>query len=204
MDDQHPVVKVAVLNLFAPFTLFRTDEQFGGISAAVLQLLQLRTGLDFQIIGVDTVRGADRQLRSGEADMAGALFVNAARESVLSFSRPYVRNGLRDRHAPGPRRARRRRSPRRPHDCDGAQQRRHPALQQRYPQAKVVTADNPTEAMLLVADSQADAVVQTQISASYYVNRYFAGKLRIASALDLPPAEIALATARARPTDIHP
>ena len=71
-----------------------------------------------------------------------------------------------------------------------------PLLQQRYPQAKVVTADNPTEAMLLVADGQADAVVQTQISASYYVNRYFAGKLRIASALDLPPAEIALATAR--------
>lgn len=90
----HPVVKVAVLNLFAPFTLFRTDEQFGGISAAVLQLLQLRTGLDFEIIGVDTVEELIAKLRSGEADMAGALFVNSARESFLSFSRPYVRNGM--------------------------------------------------------------------------------------------------------------
>lgn len=192
----HPVVKVAVLNLFAPFTLFRTDEQFGGISAAVLQLLQLRTGLDFQIIGVDTVEELIAKLRSGEADMAGALFVNAARESVLSFSRPYVRNGMVIVT---------RQDPAAPADADHLDGRTIamvrnsaaiPLLQQRYPQAKVVTADNPTEAMLLVADGQADAVVQTQISASYYVNRYFAGKLRIASALDLPPAEIALATAR--------
>ena len=128
--------------------------------------------------------------------MAGALFVNAARESVLSFSRPYVRNGLVIVT---------RQDPAAPADADHLDGRTIamvrnsaaiPLLQQRYPQAKVVTADNPTEAMLLVADGQADAVVQTQISASYYVNRYFAGKLRIASALDLPPAEIALATAR--------
>ncbi|WP_439810605.1 transporter substrate-binding domain-containing protein [Bordetella bronchiseptica] len=194
--ERHPVVKVAVLNLFAPFTLFRTDEQFGGISAAVLQLLQLRTGLEFEIIGVDTVEELMAKLRSGEADMAGALFVNTARESFLSFSRPYVRNGLVIVT---------RQDPAAPADADHLEGRTVamvrnsaaiPLLKQRYPQAKVVTADNPTEAMLLVADGQADAVVQTQISASYYVNRYFAGKLRIASALDLPPAEIALATAR--------
>lgn len=194
--ERHPVVKVAVLNLFAPFTLFRTDEQFGGISAAVLQLLQLRTGLEFEIIGVDTVEELMAKLRSGEADMAGALFVNTARESFLSFSRPYVRNGLVIVT---------RQDPAAPADADHLDGRTVamvrnsaaiPLMKQRYPRAKVVTADNPTEAMLLVADGQADAVVQTQISASYYVNRYFAGKLRIASALDLPPAEIALATAR--------
>ncbi|AWP58485.1 hybrid sensor histidine kinase/response regulator [Bordetella bronchiseptica] len=192
----HPVVKVAVLNLFAPFTLFRTDEQFGGISAAVLQLLQLRTGLDFEIIGVDTVEELIAKLRSGEADMAGALFVNSARESFLSFSRPYVRNGMVIVT---------RQDPDAPVDADHLDGRTValvrnsaaiPLLQRRYPQAKVVTADNPSEAMLMVANGQADAVVQTQISASYYVNRYFAGKLRIASALDLPPAEIALATTR--------
>lgn len=182
----HPVVKVAVLNLFAPFTLFRTDEQFGGISAAVLQLLQLRTGLDFEIIGVDTVEELIAKLRSGEADMAGALFVNSARESFLSFSRPYVRNGMVIVT---------RQDPDAPVDADHLDGRTValvrnsaaiPLLQRRYPQAKVVTADNPSEAMLMVANGQADAVVQTQISASYYVNRYFAGKLRIASALDLP------------------
>lgn len=89
---EHPVVKVVVNETFAPLTFFDADGNFRGITADLLELIRLRTGLRFEIQRIREVNTMIERVTSGQADIIGAIVPSAEREAQLSFSRPYLEN----------------------------------------------------------------------------------------------------------------
>ena len=57
---QHPVVRVVVNEAFAPLTFFDSDGNFRGVTADLLELIRLRTGLRFDIRAQSKRRRDDR------------------------------------------------------------------------------------------------------------------------------------------------
>jgi len=88
----HPVVKVVVNETFAPLTFFDADGNFRGITADLLELVRLRTGLRFEIRRERDVNEMIEQVDAGKADIIGAIVPSAEREAQLNFSRPYLEN----------------------------------------------------------------------------------------------------------------
>ena len=86
------MVKVVVNETFAPLTFFDADGNFRGITADLLELIRLRTGMRFEIARVRGVSTMIEQLETGKSDMIGAIAPSAEREAQLNFSRPYLEN----------------------------------------------------------------------------------------------------------------
>lgn len=187
-------VKVGVNPFFPPFTIFNSDDEFHGISADVLRLIHLRTGLNFVPVSVDSVSDMVAGIRAGNTDFLAALSVSPNRESDLEFTRAYVNtpfvlvvpesstlhdlmtNNLtlaatKDNALIAP-------------------------ISARFPGIKWIIADNASLLMKLVDEGKADAAVQNQITANYLIDHYFRGKLKIAFRLGEKPAEVAFAVRR--------
>lgn len=91
---QHPVVRVVVNEAFAPLTFFDSDGNFRGVTADLLELIRLRTGLRFE---VQRSRGDDQmiaRIKDNQADLIAALLPSAQRQAQLNFSRPYLENSF--------------------------------------------------------------------------------------------------------------
>ncbi|OZI75227.1 transporter substrate-binding domain-containing protein [Bordetella genomosp. 12] len=194
---KHPVVKVQALNLFPPFSMHsQGDPELSGLSIALLQRIGQLTGLQFRVEGADTSAAMQQALLNHEADMSAGLFWSEKREDVLDFSTPYLSTafvlvGKQD-------------SPAQQAGTDFARMRiasvpgstASDALGQHYPQAELVAAASPNDALLKVLAGQADFAVQTQVAANFYLRHYFRDELRVVTALDTAPARLAFAFAR--------
>jgi two-component system sensor histidine kinase EvgS len=90
----HPLVRVVISETFAPLTFIDEDGHFRGISADLLELISLRTGLRFKINTVLTVDEGEQKVLEGEADMIGALTRSDARKGSLLFSRSWLTNAF--------------------------------------------------------------------------------------------------------------
>ncbi|KPY69790.1 Extracellular solute-binding protein/sensory box protein [Pseudomonas syringae pv. spinaceae] len=91
---QHPVVRVVVNEAYAPLTFFDAKGNFRGITADLLELVRLRTGLKFDVKRSPSLTDMQNQVSEGQADMIGALVSSDVREDRLSFSRPYIDNSF--------------------------------------------------------------------------------------------------------------
>ena len=187
-------VKIGINPYFPPFTVFNGDDEFHGISADVLRLIHLRTGINFIPVPIDTVTGMVSDTRVGKVDMLAALSVSPTRESELEFTRSYVStpfvlvvpesmtlpkllsNSLTLAATP-----------------DNALV---ATISARFPGIKWVMADNASVLMKLVDEGKVDGAVQNQISANYLIDHYFRGKLKIAFRLGENPANVAFAVRR--------
>lgn len=90
----HPVVKVIVNETFAPLTFFDAEGNFRGITADLLELIRLRTGLRFEIHRGRDLSAMIEQVDAGKVDMIGAIVPSAEREAQLNFSRPYLKTPM--------------------------------------------------------------------------------------------------------------
>lgn len=194
--EQHPRIKVAINENFLPLTFLDDDGRFRGISADVLAKISLRTGLQFDLQRADSVYDLIEQVTSGKADMLAAFTPSIERENALRFTRPYLTNPFVLVTAVGDAQ---------PQTLDAMAGKRlalvrgnvlHEYLVANFPQVQLVPAQNAVDAMAMVARGEADAAINSLISARYMISRQYRNQLQVTSTVGTVPARIALATDR--------
>ncbi|AMO97135.1 virulence sensor protein BvgS [Collimonas fungivorans] len=196
---QHPKVRVAVNGLFAPLTFYTQSGQFDGLVSDYLRLIELRTGLDFEVVRIDSIPDMINAVREGKAHMVGALLMSPERQADLAFAQPFLLNNLvlvarSDDTA----------------ITDLAQMNGKklaiqggnpmvPQLRKQYPGIELVLVDQAISAFEKLAQGQVDGTIQTQIATSYFIEGPFRGKLRIAAPVGEDMARLAMGVRRSEP-----
>lgn len=194
--DKHPRIKVAINDRFLPLTYMDEQGNLRGISADLLAKVSLRTGLKFDVQRGDSVGNLIDQVSSGKADMLAAITPSSEREGELRFTRPYLVNpfvlvttvgavklNTLDDMA-GMRLAL----------IDGNVLREY--LIEHFPKVELVSAENASDAMALVAQGKAQGAINTLISARYIISRQYRDRLQVTSTVGTMPALISFATNR--------
>jgi two-component system sensor histidine kinase EvgS len=195
--SQHQELRVIINPLYAPFTLFDKQNQFHGISADILRLIHLRTGLNFKAVEAETVPDMFSMVQEHRGDFLASMSFSPARDQQLLFTRPYVQPPfvLVVRDTPGVA----------SNVTEGMRIAVTPDnalrgwLKQRYPSVALVDAENASVAMQMVAEGRADAAVNNLISSRYLIDRYFRGQLTIATRLGDQTSRIGFAVGRDQP-----
>ncbi|MFJ4247039.1 transporter substrate-binding domain-containing protein [Pseudomonas sp. NPDC089741] len=193
---QHPRLRVAIDDSFLPLSFYGQDGEFRGISADVLAKVALRTGLKFDVQRAQSVPELLEQVRGNRADLLITLTPSVEREDTLRFTRPYLSTPFVlvsriDANSTGTL-----------DDMVGkrlAVIRGNPVrdmLVEQYPRVTLVDADNAQQAMAMVANGQAEAAVNSLITARYMISRQYRERLRITSTVGTQSAQVAFATAR--------
>ncbi|MFJ4066421.1 transporter substrate-binding domain-containing protein [Pseudomonas sp. NPDC089996] len=86
----HPVMKVAIDETAAPLSYFDGTGHFRGITADLLDLIRLRTGLRFEVQRANGIADMLAQLESGQVNMLAALANDSITDKRLHLSRPYL------------------------------------------------------------------------------------------------------------------
>ncbi|MBI6557817.1 response regulator [Pseudomonas syringae] len=194
---QHPTVRVVVNEAYAPLTFFDAKGNFRGITADLLELVRLRTGLRFDVKRSPSLTDMLNQVGEGQADMIGALVSSDAREDRFSFTRPYIDNSFvlvtrKDQGAPsyleqmdGKRLAITQGSP----VLDW--------LSRKYPRVVPLEIDNPFQALDMLSLGRAEGAVISLLSADYFLSSgIFEERLQMTATVGEDPALISMATSR--------
>jgi two-component system sensor histidine kinase EvgS len=194
---QHPVVSVVVNEAFAPLTFFDNDGNFRGISADLLELIRLRTGLRFEIRRSRNDAEMIQQIDRHQADLIAALLPSAEREKTLNFSRPYLENSyvlLTRKSADGPTNL---------GQLKGKQlaiAQGNPMveyLRREYPRIQLIETADTFSAVSLLAEGHVDGAVNSLVIANYFISsRIFNQALQITTTIGTGQAAFSLATAR--------
>lgn len=194
---QHSTVRVVVNEAYAPLTFFDAKGNFRGITADLLELVRLRTGLRFDVKRSPSLTDMLNQVGEGQADMIGALVSSDAREDRFSFTRPYIDNSFvlvtrKDQGAPsyleqmdGKRLAITQGSP----VLDW--------LSRKYPRVVPLEIDNPFQALDMLSLGRAEGAVISLLSADYFLSSgIFEERLQMTATIGEDPALISMATSR--------
>lgn len=88
--QDHPVMRVAIDDTAAPVSYFDSSGHFRGITADLLELIRLRTGLRFEVQRASGLADMIARLKDGRADVIAALATGGVSEDDLQISRPYL------------------------------------------------------------------------------------------------------------------
>ncbi|MFJ4143226.1 transporter substrate-binding domain-containing protein [Pseudomonas sp. NPDC089734] len=194
---RHPTVRVAVNETYAPLTFFDTGGNFRGITADLLELIRLRTGLRFEVVRASGSSDMINQVIQGHADMIGAMVSSDAREAQLRFSRPYIDNSfvLITRKAPDAPSYLEHMNNKRVAITQGSPL--LPWLQREFPGIAAVEIDNPFQALDMLAMGRVDGAITSLLSANYFLSAgIFEDKLQITATVGEDPALISMAASR--------
>ncbi|HDT4958852.1 TPA: transporter substrate-binding domain-containing protein [Enterobacter kobei] len=190
----HPVVDVVADPLYAPITVQDQDHTFRGISSDVLHLISLRTGLTFRLRAASDVREMVNTVSKSEAEMLAALTWSSERSQQVILTRPYLFSSyvliVADTQiAP---------TEIRPNMTLAVATGNVIAedLRRKYPDIRIISAPNASLALKMVDEGKADAAVNNQAVADFLIDRYFKGRLRIASQVGPRRAEISFGVSR--------
>ena len=195
--QQNREQRVVINPLYAPFTMFDENGQFYGISADILQLIHLRTGLNFKAVETDSVADMFQMVKQHKGDMIAAMSYSEARDKQLMFTRPYVQPAfalvVKNKVEVAP-------------DLSDIKALAITTdnslwewLKAHHPHIKLVKADNASLAMQWVKENKVDGAVHNLIGANYMIDRYFRGELKVASQLGDQVSHIGFAVPRDKP-----
>lgn len=194
---KHPVVDVSVNAFYAPFTMMDASGNFYGVTADILRLIRLRTGIHFKPVSADSVAEMEKQIASKKAVFIGAISQSNDRDDNLLFSRsyftsPFVLIERSDRSLP---------TPLEPNTRVAVVSKNSliPELRKLNPGVKIIETANASIAMQMVDNGKADAAIHTLFGASYMIDRYFRDRLKIAGRVGSQAADIAFAISRDQP-----
>lgn len=194
---QHPTVRVVINDAYAPLTFFDASGNFRGVTADLLELVRLRTGLKFEVSHAPDMNDMMNQVTQGRADLIGAMIPSDERENRFNFSRPYLDNSfvLVTRKQTS--------SPANLEQLAGkrvALALGSPILaqlRQAWPDIYPVEVDNPSQAMDMLAHGRVEGAITSLLSASYYLSsRALHDALQMRVTVGNEPARIAMATSR--------
>jgi len=194
---KHPVVSVVVNEAFAPLTFFDSEGNFRGISADLLELIRLRTGLRFEIRRSRSDAEMIKQIENHQADLIAALLPTTQREETLTFSRPYLENSyvlLTRKAADSPTHL-------------GQLKRKRLAIAQgnpmieylrtEFPRIQLIETPDTFSAVALLDEGQVEGAVNSLVIANYFItSRIFEQPLQITTTIGTRQAAFSLATAR--------
>ena len=194
---KHPVVNVVVNETMAPLTFFDASGDFRGITADLLEMIRLRTGLRFEIQRANSLDTMTRMISRHETDIISTINPSASRESALSFTRPYLVNSFVLLTAKGDG------QPASLEQLAGkklALTRGNPLtdyLRSQYPQITLVETGDIYRATELLAEEKVQGAVSTLVIANYLLaSGLFQDRLQISATIGTQPAMFSLATAR--------
>ncbi|SDU98878.1 transporter substrate-binding domain-containing protein [Pseudomonas mucidolens] len=194
---QHPVVKVVINETFAPLTFLDSEGRLRGITADLLELIRLRTGLRFEVHNTRSVNEMIQQIETGRADIIAAILPSPERESRLNFSRPYLENSyvLLTRKEPG--------APSSLEQLAGkhlAVTEGNPVvsyLRREFPQIILQEVSDTFKATEMLAQEQVEGAVNSLVVANYFLSSHvFKNNLQISSSIGTELASFSLATSR--------
>ncbi|OZY62843.1 transporter substrate-binding domain-containing protein [Pseudomonas fragi] len=190
---KHPVVNETM----APLTFFDASGDFRGITADLLEMIRLRTGLRFEIQRANSLDTMTRMINRHETDIISAINPSASRESALTFTRPYLVNSFVLLTAKGDG------QPASLEQLAGkklALTRGNPLtdyLRSQYPQITLVETGDIYRATELLAEEKVQGAVSTLVIANYLLaSGLFQDRLQISATIGTQPAMFSLATAR--------
>lgn len=194
---QHPVVKVVVNETLAPLSFFDSDGNFRGITADLLEMIRLRTGLRFEIQRTRSLNTMIEMVNNHDTDIISAISPSISREKALNFSRPYLENSFVLLTAKGFEH---------PSSLDQLAGKRlaltqgNPItsyLRTEYPQITLVETDDIYQATELLAEGKVQGAVNTLVIANYLLSsQLFQDRLQISATIGTQPATFSLGTAR--------
>ncbi|CAI0968848.1 response regulator [Serratia quinivorans] len=194
---ENPSVKVSVNEFYAPFTMVDAGGHFYGVTADVLRLIQLRTGLRFQPVPVGAVGDMLEQITEGDAAFVGAISESGERGKSMLFSRPYFSSPFVLVVKTGREKGRPLAAGERVALVKGNALQRE--LQAQYPGIEILEAPNANLAMQWVDEGKADAAVNNLFGATYMIDHYFKGSLQVAGQIGKEVASIRFAVGRDQP-----
>jgi len=193
----HPVVRVIANETFAPLTFFDADGNFRGITADLLELIRLRTGLRFEILRARDVNAMIEQVDTGKADLIGAIIPSTEREAQLNFSRPYLENSyvLLTRKEPDAPSSLEQMAGKRLAITQGNPL--ESLLRKDFPHIHLVETSDTFKASELLDQGHVEGAVNSLVVANYFLSsQVFQDKLQISGSIGTLPAVFALATSR--------
>ncbi|WP_426203237.1 transporter substrate-binding domain-containing protein [Pseudomonas sp. TWP3-1] len=194
---KNPVASVVVNEAFAPLTFFDSEDNFRGISADLLELIRLRTGLRFEIRRSRSDAEMIKQVESHQADLIAALLPTDQREETLNFSRPYLENSyvlLTRKSADSPTHL-------------GQLKRKRLAIAQgnpmiaylrrEFPRIQLIETPDTFSAVAMLDEGQVEGAVNSLVIANYFIgSRIFEHPLQITTTIGTRQAAFSLATAK--------
>ncbi|WP_028620683.1 transporter substrate-binding domain-containing protein [Pseudomonas sp. Ant30-3] len=194
---KHPVVRVVVNEAYAPLTFFDSEGNFRGVTADLLELIRLRTGLRFDIRRSRSTGGMIEQVNNQQADLIAALLPSTQREQTLNFTRPYLQNSFV---------LLTRKSADSPTTLEQLQDKRltvaqgNPLidyLRREYPRIQLIETPDTFSAVELLAEGKAEGSVNSLVIANYFISsRLFEQPLQITTTLGTRQADFSMATGR--------
>ncbi|EJM76164.1 transporter substrate-binding domain-containing protein [Pseudomonas sp. GM55] len=193
----HPIVRVVVNEAFAPLTFFDSNGNFRGVTADLLELIRLRTGLRFDIQHSRSDDEMIKQIKDNKADVIAPLLPSVQRQTQLNFTRPFLENSyvLLTRKAADS-----------PTNLEQLQDKRlaiargNPLmdyLRREFPRIRLIETPDTFSAVELLAGGQAEGAVNSLIIANYFISsRLFEHRLQISTTIGTEQAAFSLATAR--------
>ncbi|MGH8334964.1 MAG: transporter substrate-binding domain-containing protein, partial [Pseudomonas sp.] len=194
---QHPVLRVVVNEAFAPLTFFDSDDNLRGVTADLLELIRLRTGMRFDVRRSRSDDEMIEQIRDNKADLIAALLPSAQRESTLNFTRPYLQNSfvlLTRKAADSPT------SLAQLQDKRLAIAQGNPLvdyLRSEFPRIRLIETPDTFSAVELLAEGKAEGAVNSLVIANYFISsQLFEHTLQISTTIGTRQAAFSLATGR--------
>lgn len=194
---ENPVVKVVINETFAPLTFIDADGNFRGITADLLDLIRLRTGLRFEIQRMRSVKAMIEQIETHKSDIIAAIVPSVERETQLNFSRPYLKNSyvLLTRKSPDAPSSLEQMAGKRLAITEGNPLADY--LRQEFAQIKLVETSDTFKSSELLAQEHVEGAVNSLVVANYFLSsRVFQDRLQISSSIGTQLAPFSLATSR--------
>ena len=193
----NPIVKVSVNKFYAPFTTVDAKGNFYGVTADVLRLIQLRTGLRFQPVPAGAVDDMLEHIAEDDAAFVGAISESGERGKNMLCSRPYFSSPFVLVVKAGEDTGRPPTAGTRVALVKGNALQRE--LQAQFPGIEILDAPNANLAMQWVDEGKADAAVNNLFGATYMIDHYFKGRLQVAGRVGKEMAAIRFAVGRDQP-----
>jgi two-component system sensor histidine kinase EvgS len=188
--EQHPKIPVLLSGLDAPIAFFDEHGKFQGVAADILQLIKMRTGLEFEPVRVNSVADMVKQVSNKGGGIIAGLPVSDERKDRVDFTRPYLvtpfvllSRNIKD--APTSLEALRGRSL-----AVASGNPLIPMLRRQYPQVRIISVVNAFEGLTKLAEGTVDAALTIQASANYFISHDFKNQLRVVAVVGDQPARI--------------
>lgn len=196
--DRNPRPRLGIDPSRAPLTFLDAQGNFRGIVADLLERVQARTGLQFEIRTEHALNDLIGRVRRGEVEVLAAMPMSKEREVDVDFTRPYLSTSLAivSRKNSGWLRDLADLNGKRLAVVEGSQVAAY--MRQHYPQIRIVSVAGLGDILPMLKDGRVEAALQPMLTATFLVNRDYQD-LRIATVLDVEPVQVSLAVARSQP-----